>query len=198
MQLSEEKSLVTPAAKDDGGVERICDQASRVLEQLLAYAFIGAVLLNFANVIDRYVFSRSIIGADEIEVLIMVGTTFLGAAVVTWRNSHLRMDVLARALPRPARTALKFAEIAFFIAFVGTIFVESVIYAQQMYVLGVTSDTARLPMWIPHGAVALGLGLMAVAVVLRNVGTHFRRANGVRSIAIEELHAGDGDGSSSR
>jgi len=191
MQSSGEETLGAPPAKYRGAVERVCDQASRLLEQLLAYAFVGAVLLNFANVVDRYVFARSIIGADEIEVLVMVGTTFLGAAVVTWRNGHLRMDVLARALPGPVRTTLKLAEIAIFVAFVGTAFVESVIYAQRMFILGVTSDTARLPMWIAHGAVAVGLGLMTLAVVLRSVGARFRPDGGARAMTIEELHVDD-------
>ena len=59
------------------------------------------MLLNFTNVLGRYLFGISLLGSDEVQVFIMVGMTFLGAAVVTRRNLHLRMDVLVRFMPAP-------------------------------------------------------------------------------------------------
>ena len=59
-------------------------------------AFILAVMLNFTNVVGRYLFGLSLLGSDEVQVFIMVAMTFLGAAVVTRRNQHLRMDVLVQ------------------------------------------------------------------------------------------------------
>jgi TRAP-type C4-dicarboxylate transport system permease small subunit len=40
-----------------------------------------------------------LLGSDEIQVFIMVAMTFLGAAVVTRRNEHLRMDVFVKFMP---------------------------------------------------------------------------------------------------
>ena len=77
---------------------------------MLALAFILAVLLNFSNVVGRYVFGISLLGSDEVQVFIMVGMTFLGAVVVTRRNQHLRMDVLVQFMPAPIRLALRIAE----------------------------------------------------------------------------------------
>ena len=77
------------------------------IERVLALAFIAAVCLNFANVVGRYGFGRSIAAADEIQIYIMVFMAFLGAAVVSWRRQHLRMDVLVRFLPARLRTALR-------------------------------------------------------------------------------------------
>lgn len=171
MQQIDEEASETGLASDSreplGGLEQWGERASRFIEQALGYAFIAAVLLNFANVVDRYVLGRSIIGADEVEVFIMVGTTFLGAAVVTWRGRHLRMDVLARSFPQSIQAILRALEVAFFVAFVGIAAYESTIYAQQMFALGVISDSAHVPMWIPHGAAALGLSLMALAALVR-------------------------------
>ena len=36
-----------------------------------------------------------------------------------------------------------------------------------MYAIGRVSDMARVPMWIPHGVVAAGFGLMALIAALR-------------------------------
>ena len=75
-------------------IDKAFDRVARLLELVLALAFIFAILLNFANVCGRYVLGYSLLGADEVQVFIMVAMTFVGAAVVTRRNMHLRMDVL--------------------------------------------------------------------------------------------------------
>ncbi len=140
-----------------------------LIERTLAYAFIAAVGLNFINVVGRYGFGSSMLGADELQIYIMVFMTFLGAAVVAWRNRHLRMDVVVAALPEPIRRTVKIAE-AFAIVILTTFVLwNSTYYAKQMYVLGRMSDMAHVPMWIPHGAVALGFGLMALIGCLRLV-----------------------------
>jgi TRAP-type C4-dicarboxylate transport system permease small subunit len=46
---------------------------------------------------------------------------------------------------------------------------NSTYYAQQMFNFGRVSDMGRVPMWIPHGAVAAGFGLIAFVACLRLV-----------------------------
>src|ERR1700730_9534666 len=85
----------------------ILDRLARVLELVLAFAFMVAVLLNFTNVVGRYLFGLSLLGSDEVQVFIMVAMTFLGAVVVTRRDEHLRMDVLAQRAPEGVRLVLR-------------------------------------------------------------------------------------------
>jgi TRAP-type C4-dicarboxylate transport system permease small subunit len=135
------------------------------IERILALAFIGAVCLNFANVVGRYGFGRSLAGADEWQIYVMVFMAFLGAAVVSWRRQHLRMDVLVRFLPGRAQTALRFCEIALVVVTAAFVVVQSWRYAAQMFAIGRTSDVGDIPMWIPHGAVTLGFALILVSVL---------------------------------
>jgi TRAP-type C4-dicarboxylate transport system permease small subunit len=162
---------MSDAGREGRGVgivtERILDRIARSIEILLALGFIGAVALNFINVVGRYVLGWTILGADEVQIFIMVGMTFLGAAVVTWRNQHLRMDVLVRLCPAPVRALLRWAELLLVAGLCGFVFVQSWTYAAQMFRLGRLSDTADVPMWIPHGAVAVGFGLIALIAVYR-------------------------------
>lgn len=167
-------------------IDRLLGRLTRGLELLLAYAFIIAVALNFANVVGRYVLGRTILGADEIQIFIMIAMTFLGAAVVTWREQHLRMDVLARLCPKPVQAALRGAEFVLMIALCGFVFFESSTYAYDMFRLGRLSDTADVPMWIPHGAVALGFGLIALIAIRRGLGALARR----RAAAEATVHSG--------
>ena len=143
------------------------DKATRVIELALALALIVAVVLNFANVIGRYGFGRSFLAADEVQTYIMVYMAFLGAAVATWRGLHLRMDVLAQRLPAKVRKALSLVELILVIVLGSLVTWVGWRYAAQMYSLGVKSQTAQIPMWIPHGAVAAGFGLMALVGCLK-------------------------------
>jgi TRAP-type C4-dicarboxylate transport system permease small subunit len=146
-------------------IDRAIDRVARVIELALALAFILAVLLNFANVVGRYLLGLSLLGSDEVQVFIMVAMTFLGAAVVTRRNLHLRMDVLVRFLPRPVQTGLRIAEQILLVALAAFVLRQSYDYAQRMFRIGRTSDMAGVPMWIPHGTVTLGFALVLIVAV---------------------------------
>jgi TRAP-type C4-dicarboxylate transport system permease small subunit len=146
-------------------IDKAFDRIARAIEVTLALAFIAAVLLNFANVVGRYLLGISLLGSDEVQIFIMVGMTFIGAAVVSRRNLHLRMDVLLRFLPAPVRTLLRVVEQLLLIALAGFVLTQSYFYARQMLRIGRTSDMAGVPMWIPHGTVALGFALMLIVAV---------------------------------
>src|SRR5918996_5051982 len=103
------------------------------IERILALAFIAAVCLNFANVVGRYGFGRSIAAADEIQIYIMVFMAFVGAAVVSWRRQHLRMDVLVRSLPERLQAALRVCEVVLIAAAAGVVLVQSWRYSAQMF-----------------------------------------------------------------
>ncbi len=150
-------------------IDKAFDRIARVIELALALAFILAVLLNFANVVGRYLLGVSLLGSDEVQVFIMVGMTFIGAAVVTRRNAHLRMDVLLRFLPAPVLVLLRIIEQVLLITLAGFVLTQSYFYAWQMWRIGRTSDMAGVPMWIPHATVALGFGLILIVAIWRLV-----------------------------
>ena len=148
-------------------IDKAFDRIARIIELTLAFAFIFAVLLNFANVFGRYVLGYALLGADEVQVFIMVAMTFVGAAVVTRRNMHLRMDVLVQFMPAPVRLLLRVLELLLLIILAGFVLTQSVLYAQRMLSIGRISDMAGVPMWVPHGTVALGFGLMLIVALWR-------------------------------
>jgi TRAP-type C4-dicarboxylate transport system permease small subunit len=159
-------------------IDTILDRIARVVELVLAVAFILAVALNFTNVVGRYVFGVALLGSDEVQVFVMVAMTFLGAAVVTRRNQHLRMDVLVRFMPAPLQLTLRIAEQALLIVLAVFVLSQSWFYAGQMLRIGRTSDMAGVPMWIPHGFVALGFALILLMTCWRLIVVAARREAG--------------------
>jgi TRAP-type C4-dicarboxylate transport system permease small subunit len=159
-------------------IDTVLDRVARVIELVLAIAFILAVVLNFTNVVGRYVFGVALLGSDEVQVFVMVAMTFLGAAVVTRRNQHLRMDVLVRYMPERVRWLLRIAEQVLLIVLAVFVLSQSWFYAGQMLRIGRSSDMAGVPMWIPHSFVALGFALMLLIACWRLVSVAARRNGG--------------------
>ena len=54
------------------------------------------------------------------------------------------------------RLLLRIVEQILLIVLAGFVLSQSYFYAAQMFRIGRTSDMAGVPMWIPHGMVALG------------------------------------------
>jgi C4-dicarboxylate transporter DctQ subunit len=148
-------------------IERLADRFTRALERIVAYALVVAVLVSFANVVARYVFRRPILGADELQIFLMVWMTFLGVVVVTWRRLHLRMDLVAARLPAPARGWLRLAE-ALVAAVVAALVVgESWRYTARMLEIGRRSDALGIPVWVSHSAVGIAFGLIGLIAIYR-------------------------------
>jgi TRAP-type transport system small permease protein len=156
-------------------VTRILETLMYWFERVLAYAFIAAVALNFINVVCRYGFGITILSADELQIFIMVFMTFIGAAVVAWRNQHLRMDVLVNSFPLTLRWLIRIVELALILVLSAFVLWNSSYYAEQMFKIGRVSDMARVPMWIPHAAVAAGFGFIALVTALRLIELMARR-----------------------
>jgi len=90
------------------------------------------------------------------------------------------MDVLVQFFPAWLQTFLRAAELALVALLAGFVLVQSSRYAWQMFALGRNSDNAGIPMWIPHGSVALGFGLIALIALWR--GVQFTRGQATSSI----------------
>jgi TRAP-type C4-dicarboxylate transport system permease small subunit len=148
-------------------MERALGQLMRGIERVLAFALLATIALNFANVVGRYLFGRTLVGADELQTYTMVWIAFLGAAIVAWRGEHLRMDIFSKKSPPGVQLVLAWLEGVLLVLVVGFALWQSVRYVQSMLQLGANSPTAQIPMWLPHSGVAAGFALVLVAVLWR-------------------------------
>ena len=151
-----------------GALDAWIHKATRVIELVLAYVLLAIVCLNFINVVGRYVFSQTLLGADEWQIYGMIWIAFAGAAVVTLRGEHLRMDAISKAFPPWVAKPLRIIELVTIVVLGAFVVVQSVRYTGQMF--SVLSAIGGIPMWIPHSAVAVGYALI-VLLCIRHVWT---------------------------
>jgi TRAP-type transport system small permease protein len=165
------------ASVDEPAAASTPSMLSRAVDRLLGLVLCAVVLLNFVSAAARYVGGRAIVGADEVQVYLVVWLVFVGGAIVMWRRAHLRMDVLTAGLQGRAAKARNVLEGLIGTAACGTMSVVSLRFVLQIHEMGQLSDGAGIPMWIPHAAVLVGFVLMSAAAVfdlVRGVRALFR------------------------
>lgn len=129
--------------------------------------FFIAVAVNFANVIARYFFFEAIYWAEEVLVYLTVWGVMLAAASITYQGMHIKMDLFSSAFRSPFKEIVNAFIAAFMI--LATIYVIMQSYTViSLYVhSGEVSITAGIPLEIPHLAIPVGFGLMAIAIAVR-------------------------------
>jgi TRAP-type transport system small permease protein len=158
-------SLVEPERVDQrtASLHWFSARLSRGTDRLLGLVLCAVVGLNFVSAAARYLGGRAILGADELQVYAMVWLVFLGSAIVSWRNLHLRMDVISAKARGTVATLRDVFEGVLSMAVCGVMSWVSLTFVLQIHEMGQRSDGAGIPMWIPHAAVFVGFVLMTIA-----------------------------------
>src|SRR5713101_1318728 len=134
------------------------------IQGLTAVLMLVAVALNAANIVGRYVFFRPIASAEEIMLFLLVGTVFLGNAVVGFEGKQLRMDVLIHALPPAVHRAFDIAADLTMIAVCIILIVLGWPAVAMLAEFDQRSQVAEIPLVIPQAMVPIGLALNAFLV----------------------------------
>jgi TRAP-type C4-dicarboxylate transport system permease small subunit len=160
-------SIPPPDTPRFPALHRIGDAIAQVCAIVAAAALSIIVIINGMNVVNRYVFGRAFAWAEEMMIFLMILIVFAGAVTVTWRNAHIRIDLLVEHLPPAAR------RIAAGVVGVSALVVLAVLdqvsfrIVSMLYAFDQRSLALEVPLWIPQGFVSVGLLLIALMLVLR-------------------------------
>jgi C4-dicarboxylate transporter, DctQ subunit len=141
------------------------------IQGVTAVLMLIAVALNAANIVGRYVFLSPIASAEEIMLFLLVGTVFLGNAIVGFEGKQLRMDVILQALPPALRRAFDIAADLAMIAVCAILIVLSWPAVEMLAEFDQRSEAAEIPLVIPQALVPIGLGLNALLVAVRLIAS---------------------------
>ena len=74
------------------------------LEDWFLVITLGAMMiLNFANVVSRYLLSTSIAFTEELTTNLFVWSCFIGAGAAAKRGAHLGFDLIVNSMPSQAK-----------------------------------------------------------------------------------------------
>lgn len=143
---------------------------------IAAALFACGILLNFANVVGRYVFSAPIFWAEEVLVFLIIWCVMLGASVVAWEQDHLKVEILEVSLPKRALPVYRFIVALVFAAIAGIVAVEGFGLVSKLAAMNQRSVVAQIPMSVPYSAIVVGFSLMTVACLFRLYEAIFARS----------------------
>lgn len=148
-------------------LSRLVEPVMRAARVLLGGLLLFSIALNFANVLARYLFLSPIVWAEEIMTFILLWCVFLGAALVTWKDEHLRMTVLYDRLPAKWQQALRITSAVCMAGILIFVLVQSTRIVSLFIGYGQKAAVTELPIAIPHLAIPAGFALMLLAIIGR-------------------------------
>lgn len=151
-------------------ITRATGWINAAIRVLLAILLLLALGVSFTNVVLRVVFLEALFWAEEVLAFWLVWSVFLGAYLVTLDGRHLTMDLVHRALPPPIRRAIDLAAAVVIAGASLFVLYQSAQILEMMARFGQRSMAAGIPVVIPHSSIAVGFGLMALAVLIRALG----------------------------
>jgi len=148
---------------------------ARLLQFVVGSVMLGGVLINFANVVARYLFLRPFVWAEEVMQFLNIWVVMLGAAVITRNGTHLKMDAVYNLIPARARRALDALTNLLILAVSAYVIAQALQMIQMLAATGQRSVIARFPMNLMYAAIPVGFGSGILFLLLWLWG-YFRKA----------------------
>jgi len=139
---------------------------SHIEEIIVVVCMIGITILTFLAVLTRYVFSFSIIGADELATFMFLWAALFGAAAGFKYNQHGSVPLLANLLPRRTRRVADLAVLLIMAAFFLFLTWYTWLFLAQSFRIGQTSPATGIPVWVVNAGIFTALGLCSLRCLI--------------------------------
>lgn len=142
---------------------------ARGLDRLVALIVVALLVvmtaITSAGVFWRYVMNDSLSWAEELGCYMLVWVSFLGAALATYRGTHIGIDVVYDRLPRWAQRLLNILVNGAIVVFMGAIFLSSLKILPVVHTR--ISPTLFVSMDIPYLVLPVAAGIIIFQTLVR-------------------------------
>jgi TRAP-type C4-dicarboxylate transport system permease small subunit len=139
------------------------DRLSQLGGVLAVGLLLAAVLVICEMVFVRYVLAASAIWQHEFVTYSLIGATFIGAPYVLLTGGHVNVDLVPLYLGARGRRLLALLALLVSLAFCTLLAGYGFAFWYEALVNDWRSESVwRPPLWIPYGALPLGMGLLAL------------------------------------
>ncbi|MFS8116515.1 TRAP transporter small permease subunit, partial [Rhizobium jaguaris] len=140
-------------AKAEAGVVRL-------IELIAAALVVVEVLVLSAGVFARYAWGEPLIWSDELASMLFLWLSIVGAVLAFHRGQHMRMGVIADAMPPVVRARLEVAALVFCLSVCVLLLPKATVYA--LHEVPVVTPAMEVSVaWRSFG-LPIGLGLMLI------------------------------------
>lgn len=144
---------------------------------LCTILFLVIIIVTVAGVFTRYILDSPLIWSDELARFSLIWMIFLGAGVVSFKDSHLIVDFIFEYVPEKVGSFLKTFSFVVVLAFLITLVVFSI---DLLRVAGYnTSPALEIPLSFWRGSVVAGAILMIIAMIYNQI-KRYKKWKGVK------------------
>jgi TRAP-type C4-dicarboxylate transport system permease small subunit len=149
--------------KKDSFLGRIWDLSYYVQSKILFVLLLGVTILEFIQVILRYVLQMPLFGIEELLLFPTIWLYFLGGANASWEKSHITCGVLTLYMKKP-RTIAIFNTAKSILALVVCGWLTYWAFSYFQYSLKVDKESATLYIPLVYGESAMFIGLLLMSI----------------------------------
>lgn len=151
---------------DAGSAASIYETLLVSLRILIGVLMLSAIGINFANVVARRLFDAPFIWVEEALVYCVVWIVFIGAVLVSWSGTHLRMDLWSSRMSKWPALAVNGLVVLITLAVSVYVVAHSWLAVLTLFRTGQESIAAGIPLYLPHLAVPLGFLLIFLGALI--------------------------------
>lgn len=149
-------------------------------EYFLVITLTISVILIFAQVVMRYVFSSSLSWSEELARYLFLWQIWVGASFAAKHEKHLRTDILKGAVPDKYKNCVELVAVIIWLVFSIFLTCKSTLLVITIGKMHQLSPAMRMPMIYAYASVPIGCCLMSIRLI-QNIYFNLKelRAGGV-------------------
>ena len=134
-------------------------------EGLCVLLLVVMTVLNFANVLSRYVLHSSIAFTDELTVMCFVWVSMIGAAVAYKRGAHMSMSFIQDQFKKKNQAWFALFAMICSVIFLGILLYYGILLVQKQIMLGYKTPSLRIPGPFQSLSIPVGAGFMIIRAI---------------------------------
>ncbi len=148
-------------------MERWVRPFSRAMNRIASVVLFFMMFLTVCDVVGRKLFSHSITGSVELTEFMLVIVVFFSLAHTELKDAHVKVDLITSRLGEVLRIAVEIVIQLIGFLFCALITWSSLLYTKQMWASREVSQDLWLPKYPFVFLVALGCGVLALALLVK-------------------------------
>lgn len=144
---------------------KIENAVNLIEEWVISLSVIFMSILLIFNVVMRVAFNHSLTFSEEIGQLMMIIVTFFGLGYCVRKNRHINMSIVYDAVGNKTKKRMMILISAVSAVVMVFVFILSVQYLINVFMLGKSSPALRIPMFLFYLSVPIGFFFAAIEYI---------------------------------
>ena len=135
------------------------------------------IILTSMGVISRYMLNNPITWLEEVQMMLIVWTTFMGGSVAVRMKGHVAIEVIVELFPTAVQRVLSRIVLVFVIAVLAVVAVQGVNLIAQLASTNRVTSILHIPYAMIYSAMPIGCVMMIGNLILTEGCELFRPAH---------------------